>query len=70
MFVPEEKTLRSKKLMAALDDVNKKMGRGVMRFVASGQKAKEDKANWRMNQQRKSKCLTTNWDELLEVKAD
>ncbi|MEM9887283.1 MAG: DUF4113 domain-containing protein [Bacteroidota bacterium] len=70
LFVPETKSLRSKKLMAALDNINAKMGKDTVHFAASGTKKSVPHAHWRMNQQKKSKRYTTNLEELLEARAD
>ena len=52
-------------LMAALDEINAKYGRGMARFAAQG----EPKAAWHMKQNLKSGRLTTSWEELPAVKA-
>jgi DNA polymerase V len=48
------------KLMRALDAVNKRYGRGALRFAAEG---KQD-APWRVKSDRRSPRATTAWDEL------
>ena len=51
---------KDKKLMSALDEVNKRYGRGSVRFGAEG---KTD-APWRMKQGRRSPKYTTAWDDI------
>jgi DNA polymerase V len=55
--------LHEKELMAALDAVNRRFGRGTLRFAAEG---KADAA-WRMQHSRRSPRWTTVWDELPKV---
>jgi DNA polymerase V len=57
---PNEKKPRDKKLMHALDAVNKKFGRGAVRFAAEG----ENDAPWHMQHTRRSPRWTTAWGEL------
>ena len=52
-------------LMAALDEINAKYGRGMARFAAQG----EPGAAWHMKRNMKSGRLTTSWDELPSVKS-
>ena len=49
-------------LQAAVDMLNKRLGRNVVRYGSMG----VDQA-WGMRQERKSRCYTTRWDELLSV---
>ena len=52
-------TTRSKVLMATLDEINAKMGRGTVRSAGEGlQKA------WAMRSDNKSKAFTTDWQQL------
>jgi len=50
-------------LQAAVDVLNQRLGRNVVRFGSMG----VDEA-WKMRQERKSQCFTTRWDDLLVVK--
>lgn len=50
-------------LMRALDDINRKHGRGTLRFAASG--VHQD---WKMRSGRRSPRYTTAWEELLPVR--
>jgi DNA polymerase V len=59
LFTPKERP-REKALMATLDAINKKMGRGAVRFGAEGPKD----AAWHMQHSRRSPRWTTVWDEL------
>lgn len=54
-----EKTAR---LMATLDTVNRKMGKGKLRMASQGYQAP-----WAMKQERKSPNYTTRWDEIPRV---
>ena len=52
-------TQRAKTLMATLDEINAKMGRGTVRSAGEGiQKA------WAMRSDNKSKAFTTDWEQL------
>lgn len=50
--------------MRALDELNRRMGRDTVRVAVQG-----FDRNWHLRQERKSRCYTTRWQELLEVKA-
>ena len=52
-----------KALQAAVDTLNARLGRNTVRYGAMGVAQ-----TWRMRQERKSRCFTTRWDELLEVR--
>lgn len=54
-----------KKLMTALDSINRKFGRGALRFGAEG---KTD-APWHMQHTKRSSRWTTMWDELPKISA-
>lgn len=58
----EAEQAEDSKLMAVLDRVNQRFGRGVIRI--SSQDAGEE---WGMRQERKSPAYTTCWDELPEI---
>ena len=58
----EPDTQRAKNLMATLDEINAKMGRGTVRSAGEGiQKA------WAMRSGNKSKAFTTDWEQLAIV---
>jgi DNA polymerase V len=59
LVTPKERPCE-KALMATLDALNKKMGRGAVRFGAEGPKD----AAWHMRHSRRSPRWTTVWDEL------
>ena len=63
LFVPESDG-RSERLMAAMDAINGRWGRGTMRVAAEG----IDKA-WRMKRGKLSPRYTTEWSELPTVRA-
>ena len=55
----EPETKRAKNLMATLDEINSRMGRGTVRSAGEGvQKA------WAMRSDNKSKAFTTDWKQL------
>ena len=55
---------RSKKLMQALDDVNKKMGSDTLKYAAAGL---TNNQRWKTVFKRRSPSYTTNWDQLVKV---
>ena len=56
----EPETQRAKNLMATLDEINAKMGRGTVRSAGEGiQKA------WAMRSDNKSRAFTTDWTQLV-----
>ncbi len=58
----EPETQRAKSLMATMDEINAKMGRGTVRSAGEGvQKA------WAMRSDNKSKAYTTDWEQLAVV---
>jgi len=50
------------KAMKALDGLNQRMGRDTVKVAVQG-----FGRDWQLRQERKSKCYTTRWQELLEV---
>jgi DNA polymerase V len=56
---------RRRNLMSALDKINSKYGQGKAKIAAQG----KPEAAWHMNQTKKSRKFTTNWEELPRVKA-
>ena len=54
------------KLMATLDDVNSRYGRGTLRFAASG--VEVDQQAWAMKQARRSPGYTTCWEDMPTVR--
>ena len=53
---------KSTKLMGVLDGINKKMGKESIKMASEG-----FKRPWKMKQESKSPCYTTNWDEIVSV---
>lgn len=51
---------KSTKLMGTHDGINKKMGKESIKMASEG-----FKRPWKMKQESKSPCYTTNWDELV-----
>lgn len=62
LFVPNL-TNQSSKLMSVMDAVNNKMGKSMLRIAAQG-----FNAPWKMKQENKSPCYTTDWNALICVK--
>ena len=51
-------------LQTVVDQLNRKLGQNTVRYASMGMQQP-----WKMRQQRKSPCYTTQWDELLVVGA-
>jgi len=62
MSLFEERDDQHNHLQAVVDQLNKKLGQNTVRYASMGMRQ-----TWRMRQQRKSPCYTTQWDELLVV---
>jgi len=62
LFDAVETDTRREELMAALDGVNRRYGRGTLRFGAEG--PLQGQADWHMRQERRSPRMTTDWKEL------
>ena len=60
MSLFEAETQEKKALQAAVDALNKRLGRNAVRYGAMG--VRED---WKMRQGRKTRCFTTKWEDLL-----
>ena len=54
------------KLMAALDVVNQRFGKGTLHMASAGMAG--DKRLWSMKQERRTPCYTTRWEDILEVR--
>lgn len=63
LFAPALTTADHNPLMETLDSINRKMGKGVVRYGSEG-----FRGNWQMKQNRKSPNYTTQWRELAVVK--
>jgi DNA polymerase V len=66
IVMPDEQKKKDKKLMSALDAVNKRFGRGTVRFAAEG----DTGASWRTKHTKKSPKYTSAWDELPVVRGE
>lgn len=55
----EPETQRARNLMATLDEINAKMGRGTVRSAGEGMQK-----SWAMRSDNKSKAYTTDWEQL------
>jgi len=62
LFDVVESDARREELMTAMDNVNRRYGRGMLRFGAEG--PPQGRADWRMRQKRRSPRMTTDWNEL------
>jgi DNA polymerase V len=60
LFSQRIETPKTSKLMATLDNINKKMGKESIKLASEG-----FKRPWKMRQENKSASYTTNWDELV-----
>ncbi|HET8864794.1 MAG TPA: Y-family DNA polymerase [Gracilimonas sp.] len=70
LFDPELYTQQQFQLMACIDQINIKHGRNTAAFAATGLHRKnEEEASWKMNQNFLSKRYTTEWEDILVVKA-
>lgn len=56
---------QKQKVMQALDEINSRFGRNTLRVAAAG----VGEQSWKMRRNRLSPAYTTNWDDLLIVKA-
>ena len=56
---------RSQALMDAMDNVNRKFGRGTLGMAATGWRVRPE---WAMNQKALSPAYTSNWAQLLRVR--
>jgi DNA polymerase V len=63
-FLDRRDRARSRRLMAAVDAINRRMGRDSMFYAACG-----IRREWRMAAGMKSPRFTTDWEELLTVRA-
>jgi DNA polymerase V len=61
-FLDTRNTVRSKQLMAAVDGINRRMGRDTVFCAASGVKR-----DWAMAATMKSQHFTTGWRQLMQV---
>jgi DNA polymerase V len=51
--------------MTVMDDINRRWGRGTLRYLAEGGAGGQ---TWRMRRERLSPAYTTRWGELLGVR--
>ncbi len=59
MFARTSNTSKSEKLMQAMDSINRKMGRDVIKLASEG-----FRRPWKMKQEKKSPAYTTRWGDL------
>jgi len=59
LFSQMQGTLKSDELMAAIDQINRKMGKDAIKLASEG-----FRKPWKMKQENKSPSYTTNWDDL------
>lgn len=67
----DERWVRSRSLMKAIDEINKRMGHRTVEFGAAGLKYRSkitnDEPAWQTRFERRSPRFTTNWDEILKI---
>ncbi|NLY35267.1 MAG: Y-family DNA polymerase [Alcaligenaceae bacterium] len=66
LFSVEPEYEKRERLMHTLDAINRQFGRNTLKIAATGIHAKD---NWFMRQERKTQGYTTNWNELMVVRA-
>ncbi|HMQ48602.1 MAG TPA: Y-family DNA polymerase [Saprospiraceae bacterium] len=62
LFLDHEHVLRNKKIMQAMDQINRKEGRNTVFFASCG-----TQRNWSRKEQWRSPRYTTRWEELLRI---
>jgi DNA polymerase V len=67
LALDDDTTPNRDRLMKALDTVNDRFGKGALQMASAG--IAKEKHLWSMKQQRKTPCYTTNWKDILEVRA-
>ena len=63
----EPRSIERQKLMLALDDINRRYGRGTLQLASAGLEG--DARLWSMRQERRTPGYTTRWNELALVRA-
>lgn len=63
LFASQPITPKASKLMSTLDQINRKMGKGVLKLASDGVEQE-----WKMKSGNKSPAYTTKWDELPVVR--
>jgi DNA polymerase V len=63
----DDKTADRSKLMMAMDVVNQRFGKGALHTAIAGLDG--DKRVWSMKQERRTLCYTTQWKDILKVRA-
>jgi DNA polymerase V len=58
---------RSSQLMSALDQVNRKFGKGTLKVASAGLEG--DRREWEMKQERRTPRYTTDWGDVPVVRA-
>jgi DNA polymerase V len=53
---------RNRRLMEAVDELNRRLGKGTIRIGAAG-----TEGNWGMRRGKLSRRFTTRWEELLQI---
>lgn len=62
LFSKKQTSLKSEELMAAMDKINRKMGKESIKLASEG-----FKRPWKMRQENKSPSYTTNWKDILKI---
>lgn len=66
LFPVEPEHEKREKLMSMLDAINRQFGKDTLKIAATGLHPND---NWFMRQERKTQGYTTNWNELMVVRA-
>lgn len=62
LFSKTQTSLKSEELMAAMDKINRKMGKESIKLASEG-----FKRPWKMRQENKSPSYTTKWGEIISA---
>jgi DNA polymerase V len=62
LFNNFKKDLKAKELFKSLDSINRKMGRGTVKFLAQGVSTRS-----KIKQENLSPCYTTKWEDILKI---
>ena len=68
LFMPTEAKADRSDLMAALDGINGRYGKGTLKLASAGLQNQTRASQWRMKQERRTPRYTTEWGEMCVVK--
>ena len=63
LFASQTAPIKSTKLMSVMDNINKKMGKESIKVASEG-----FRRPWKMKQENKSPCYTTQWSDIVKAK--